>query len=96
MSKITWTNVDAVSRKILEDRGILPSGATDAEVALSLIGFLDRSLRASDENRFQLQASVDRLGRQLAAQCSPGKTKDRVSALEVALAELKDRIGFDV
>lgn len=98
-NKITWTHVDRVSRQILENRGMLAVGATDAEVTCSLIAYLERSLTLKEEAFQGRMSEIDRLRHQveqLSRVVPKSKTRQRLAALEEAVAELRHRLGDDL
>lgn len=91
--QITWTHVDKLVRKMHDDRGMLPLGLTDAEVAHAFIGWLQReneTLRAAGASLESKLAWTETSLR--AAQNRPvkkSKTKERLAKLEAAVAELQ-------
>jgi hypothetical protein len=95
--QITWTHVDKLVRKMHDNRGMLPIGLTDAEVAHAFIKFLERSLQQSEicaESRGASMASLKReldyANRQLAEALAkkPGKIKQRLEILECQVSRL--------
>jgi hypothetical protein len=91
--QITWTHVDKLVRKMLDDRGQLACGGNDAEVALVFIKFLGRSLNQAEISVDSRGATIASLQRQLkeAQAVRPGKTKKRIDALEKAVRELQNK-----
>ena len=101
--QITWAHVDKLVRKMLEDRGQLAVGMTDAEVALVFIKFLGRSLNQAEISVDSRGATIASLQRQLettrqqlaeALTTKPSKTKKRLELLEAAVAELRQHTGM--
>lgn len=94
--QITWTHVDKLVRKMHDNREMLPTGLTDAEVAYSFIKFLERSLQQSEicaESRGASMASLKReldttRGQLDVALTKPSKTKQRLAKLEEQVAKL--------
>lgn len=92
-NKITWTHVDAHVRRHRERMGMLPIGATDAEVAYNYLKYVESKvshLERHVEERDSIIASRDA---QLKERAKVGKTKRRLDALERAVTELQSR-GF--
>lgn len=103
--QITWTHVDKLVRKMHDNRGMLPIGLTDAEVAHAFIKFLERSLQQSEicaESRGASMASLkrelDSTRQQLAEALTtkPGKTKQRLAKLEEQMEHLSRYIGTEL
>lgn len=92
MSTITWTHVDKLVRDMHDERGMLPTGATDAEVAHAFIKWQEkqrehvlRRLEESDREIVQLRYQLD------ATKVKPvRKTKQRLSVLEAKIAYLEE------
>lgn len=97
--KITWTHVDKRVREICEERGILPIGDSDAEVAHSLIKFLNGRLRSVENSLTICQDSYaracDSLQQEITKGVSSGKTKKRLAALEAKVEELVAWTGLE-
>lgn len=96
--QITWTHVDKLVRKMLDDRMQMACGTTDAEVTYNMIKFLERSLSQAELCAQSLGATNSALQRQLKeAQQAPklGKTKQRLAKLEAAVAELQKQPGHN-
>lgn len=98
--QITWTHVDKLVRKMLDERGMLARAMNDAEVTYDLIKFLERSLHQSEicaDSRGALMASLkrelDSTRQQLAEALTtkPSKTKKRLDALEKAVRDLQNK-----
>jgi hypothetical protein len=88
--QITWTHVDKLVRKMHDEKGMLPVGLTDAEVAHAFIKWLDRrngdlirQTEQMDERCDQLEVELMKL-----RNAPKSKTKQRLAALESAVAEL--------
>lgn len=94
-SKITWTHVDAHVRRHCEQAGVLELGATDAEVAYNYLKYVESRAALYQRKLQNAQDERDRLKAQLRAlEAEPakvGKTKQRLAALEKAVAELQSR-----
>lgn len=96
MSTITWTHVDKLVRDMHDERGMLPTGATDAEVAHAFIKWQEkqrehvlRRLEESDREIVQLRYQLD------ATKVKPvRKTKQRLALLESTVAELRQHVGL--
>lgn len=94
--QITWTHVDKLVRKMHDEKGMLPIGSTDAEVAHSFIKWQERNrdillakLEEHDREIVQLRYQLDDLKNK-----PVGKTKKRLELLEVAVAELRQHTGM--
>lgn len=101
--QITWTHVDKLVRKMLEDRVQMACGNTDAEVAYDFIKFLGRNLNQAEICAESRGASMASLKRELestrqqlseALTAKPSKTKQRLSALEEQVKDLQFRLGY--
>ncbi|MBP3864204.1 MAG: hypothetical protein J6F32_06950 [Pseudomonas sp.] len=100
MSTITWTDVDKLVRKMHEDRGMLPCGSTDAEVAHAYLKYLQRSYRLLEVQKEQVKnrlaaatAQKEKLEQELLDR-KPNKTKQRLAVLESTVAELRQHVGL--
>lgn len=96
-TKITWTHVDAHVRKACERIGMLPVGHGDAEVAYNYLKYVESKAdllqqegEKMEDERDRLKIQVRKLTRQLGEKTSKGKTKQRLAALEKAVAELQN------
>lgn len=93
MNKITWTHVDAHVRKGCEEVGMLPIGNGDAEIAYNYLKYIESKADLFQREGLKMEAERDSLQAQLrAAQTAPvrvGKTKRRLSELEVEVKELR-------
>lgn len=91
--QITWMHVDKLVRKMHDERGMLPVGLTDAEVAHAFIGWLARenetlgSAGASLESKLARTETSSREAQNRPVKKS--KTKERLAALEKAVAKLQ-------
>lgn len=96
-TKITSTHVDAHVRRQCDLVGMLELGATDAEVAYNYLKYVESRAALYQRKLQNAQDERDRLKAQLRAlEAEPakvGKTKQRLAALEKAVAELQSR-GF--
>lgn len=95
--QITWTHVDKLVRKMLDERGMLQSGVNAAEVTYNLIKFLERSLTQAELCADSRGATVASLQRQLKeAQQAPklGKTKQRLDALEKEVNRIRKTLAY--
>jgi len=101
--QITWTHVDKLVRKMLDDRMQMACGNTDAEVAYDFVKFLERSTTSLENDLTEhkrealtLKAQLETTREQLAEALTtkPGKTKKRLELLEVAVAELRQHTGM--
>lgn len=97
--KITWTHVDRYVREAVTRAGIIYLGSTDAEVALSYISYLERSLevqgRNGDRTVEELRRTRDELADMKAKCQSVSKTKKRLAALEAKVEELVAWTGLE-
>lgn len=93
MNKITWTHVDSHVRKGCEEVGMLPIGYGDAEIAYNYLKYIESKADLFQREGLKMEAERDSLRVQLrAAQTAPvrlGKTKRRLSELEVEVKELR-------
>lgn len=91
--KITWTHVDRYVRDAHDKRGMLPMGPTDADCALSYIKWLERTLDKAEQTNHRQDLELCRTRVELEdvkgrAQKVPGKMKQRLAALELAVEQL--------
>jgi polyhydroxyalkanoate synthesis regulator phasin len=93
---ITWTHVDKAVREMLDKRGMLQTGNSDAEVAYEFINFLTRQESKLNETIRARTELLESTRRQLkAAQDQPlSKTKRRLHNLEAQVTELYDHLGL--
>lgn len=95
--KITWTHLDAHVRRMLDDRGTLAFGNTDAEVAMGYIAFLERTLRTKEQVCEQLSAQVHRVESELVkVKTVPKKTKHRLADLEEKVEFIRCHLGLEL
>jgi hypothetical protein len=92
--QITWTHVDKLVRKMHDEYGMLPLGATDAEVAHAFIKWLERENGKLSQNDTMLERRCAQLEVELMKlrNAPKSKTKQRLSALETAVEELQARV----
>lgn len=92
LEQITWTHVDKMVRKMLEDKGQIACGSTDAEVTYDCIRSLRRQLRILEVQKEQVETKLAWTETQLrAAQDNPvkkSKTKERLAKLECQVSRL--------
>lgn len=90
--QITWTHVDKRVRKMHDDRGMLPIGNTDAEVAHAFLGWLQRENETLRSAGASLETKLAWTETSLrAAQNRPikkAKTKERLAKLEKEVRRL--------
>jgi hypothetical protein len=91
--KITWTHVDRYVRDAHDSRGMLPMGTTDADCTLSYIKWLERTLARAEQTVMNRDNEIRRTFAELEdvkgrVQKVPGKTKQRLAALELAVGQL--------
>lgn len=94
--KITWTHVDRYVRDAHDKRGMLPMGPTDADCTLSYIKCLERTLAQKEQTVAIRTELLETTRRQLsdAKAAKPkeqGKTKQRLTALELAVSQLVEQ-----
>ncbi|MNP45013.1 hypothetical protein D3C76_1389030 [compost metagenome] len=91
--QITWTHVDKLVRKMHDEKGMLPIGLTDAEVAHAFIGWLERRNANLILDAQQMDERCDRLEVELMKlrNAPKSKTKQRLEALEKAVEELQGK-----
>lgn len=105
--QITWTHVDKMVRKMLDDRGMLQTGMNDAEVTYNLIKYMQRHERVLELAKEQVEntlANERRMGDVLKKEIldlksSKGRTKKRLDKLEQQVEKLNDlarMAGIDV
>lgn len=94
--KITWTHVDKLVRKMHDEKGMLPIGMTDAEVAHAFVKWLDRRNGDLIRQTEQMDERCDRLEVELQKlRTAPkSKTKKRLGALEEQVKDLQFRLGY--
>lgn len=95
--QITWTHVDQLVRRMHEDRGLLPLGLTDAEVAHSFIKWLqaeNETLRRGGEAQEKRADWAENALKALQSKPT-GKTKKRLTALEAKVEELVAWTGLE-
>jgi len=96
--QITWTHVDKYVREMHDHRGMLETGMTDAEVTLSYIKFIERQLQKAEDALIRKDDDIQRTRVELEAvktrAMQPGKTKQRLAALEIAVQELRLHTGL--
>lgn len=94
--QITWTHVDKLVRKMHDEKGMLPIGMTDAEVAHAFIKWLDRRNGDLIRQTEQMDERCDRLEVELQKlRAAPkSKTKKRLEALEEQVKDLQFRLGY--
>lgn len=92
--QITWTHVDKLVRKMHDERGMLPIGLTDAEVAHSFIGWLDRRNANLILDAQRMDERCDRLEVELLKlRTAPkSKTKQRLANLEGQIKEIAEKL----
>ncbi|MNL44556.1 hypothetical protein D3C87_1671390 [compost metagenome] len=88
--QITWTHVDKLVRDMHDEKGMLPVGLTDPEVAYSFLKWIDRTSADIQRDAATLLAHCDQLEVELMKlrNAPKSKTKQRLAALESAVAEL--------
>ena len=98
--KTTWTHVDRLVRKRLEDSGTIPFGETDAEVAMGYISFLERSLKTQTTNGDRTFEELRRTRIELEevkARVKPlKKTKQRLADLEENVDFIRRHLGLEL
>lgn len=96
MSTITWTHVDKLVRDMHDERGMLPTGATDAEVAHAFIKWQEKQREAVLSRLEERDREIVQLRYQLdAMKVKPvRKTKQRLALLESTVAELRQHVGL--
>lgn len=93
---ITWTHVDRLVRDMYDERGMLPVGATDAEVAHAFIkwqekqrGIVLRDLEERDREIVQLRYQLE------AMKAKPlRKTKERLAEIEENIDFIRRHLGL--
>lgn len=97
--KITWTHVDRHVRETLDRSGTIAFGETDAEVAMGYIAFLERSLKTKEQVCEQLSIRADSYrieAENLRKAVRPGKTKQRLAALEENVDFIRRHLGLEL
>ena len=92
--QITWTHVDKLVRKMHDDKGMLPIGLTDAEVAHAFIKWLDRRNGDLIRQTEQMDERCDRLEVELMKlrNAPKSKTKQRLAKLEEQVQEITEKL----
>lgn len=94
--QITWTHVDKLVRDMHDEKGMLPIGLTDAEVAYSFLKWIDRTSADIQRDAATLLDHCERLEVEVhkLRNAPKSKTKKRLELLEVAVAELRQHTGM--
>lgn len=92
--QITWTHVDKLVRKMLDDRMQMPCGSSDAEVAYDFVKFLDRCLEDAERDVGVKLSLIEVLHREIAQLKNKpkSKTKQRLANLEGQVKEISEKL----
>lgn len=92
--QITWTHVDKLVRDMHDERGMLPVGMSDAEVAHAFIKWLDRRNGDLIRQAEQMDERCDRLEVELMKlrNAPKSKTKQRLANLEGKVQEIAEKL----
>jgi hypothetical protein len=90
--QITWTHVDKLVRKMHEERGMLPTGLTDAEITYSFIKWQERQRSILLLRLEQQDCEAVQLRNQVRALAPKSKTKQRLAILEAAVEDLQAKL----
>lgn len=88
--QITWTHVDKLVREMHDERGMLPVGLSDAEVAYAFIKWMNRRNADLIRETERMDERCDRLEVELLElrNAPKSKTKQRLATLECQVARL--------
>jgi len=92
--QITWTHVDKLTSRLLDERGMMHVGNTDPEVTYNLLQFLDTRLKAFQRDVEIQEERCDRLEVELSKlrNAPKSKTKQRLAKLEEQVSEMQQRL----
>jgi hypothetical protein len=92
--QITWTHVDKLVRKMHDDKGMLPVGATDAEVTHAFIKWLSGRFNSVENERDVCRLNLEQMRQRVIELESRkvGKTKQRLKDLENQFERILEKL----